>query len=75
MFSDTDYNISIEKKNRYILTAMLAIPMVLLIIGALLGFLQVLYRAGYIRATSFLGIEYYQGLTLHGVINAIVFTT
>ena len=34
-----------------------------------------LYRAGIIRSSSFLGLEYYQGLTLHGVINALVFTT
>ena len=50
-------------------------PMVLLVLGIATGFLQVLYRAGIIRSQSFLGIEYYQGLTLHGAINAIVFTT
>jgi cytochrome c oxidase subunit 1 len=75
MFSDTDYKFEIEKKNRYILIAMLAIPMLLLVLGVFQGLLQSLYRAGFIRATSFWGIEYYQGLTLHGVINAIVFTT
>ena len=37
--------------------------------------MQVLYRAGLIRSTGFLGLQYYQGLTLHGVINALVFTT
>lgn len=75
MFSDTDYKFQIDKKNRLILAAMLVIPMVLLVLGVFQGMLQTLYRAGYIRSTSFLGIEYYQGLTLHGVINAIVFTT
>lgn len=75
MFSDTDYKFDINRKNAYVLVAMLAIPMLLLVLGSFQGVLQVLYRAGYIRATSFLGIEYYQGLTLHGVINAIVFTT
>ncbi|MCI4458034.1 MAG: cbb3-type cytochrome c oxidase subunit I, partial [Thermocrinis sp.] len=39
------------------------------------GLMQVLYRAGIIKSMSFLGIEYYQGLTLHGVINVLVFTT
>jgi cytochrome c oxidase subunit 1 len=37
--------------------------------------LQVLYRAGIIHSSQFLGLEYFQGLTLHGVVNAIVFTT
>ena len=50
-------------------------PMALLVLGIVTGFLQVLYRAGIIRSQSFLGIEYYQGLTLHGAINAVVFTT
>jgi len=53
----------------------LLVPLALLLFGAYHGVLQVLYRAGVIRATSFAGIEYYQGLTLHGVINAIVLTT
>ena len=53
----------------------LLVPLALLLFGAYHGVLQVLYRAGIIRATSFAGIEYYQGLTLHGVINAIVLTT
>ncbi len=75
MFTDTDYKVEIEKSSRRVLITMLSIPMLLLIIGVLQGLLQLLHRAGYIRATSFLGIEYYQGLTLHGVINAIVFTT
>ncbi len=51
------------------------LPIALLVFGIYHGVLQVLYRAGIIRDVSFLGIEYYQGLTLHGVINAIVFTT
>lgn len=75
MYSESDYKIEIEKRNRILLIAMLAIPILLLVLGVWQGLLQVLHRAGFIRATSFLGIEYYQGLTLHGVINAIVFTT
>ncbi len=50
-------------------------PMILLTLGVYHGLLQVLYRAGFIRAASFLGLEYYQGLTAHGVINAVVLTT
>ncbi len=55
--------------------SLLFIPTVLLILGVLDGLLQVLFRSGWIQNTEALGIEYYQGLTLHGVINAIVFTT
>ena len=53
----------------------LAVPVTLLIVGIGGGLLQALMRAGIIRADSALGLEYYQGLTLHGIINAIVFTT
>jgi cytochrome c oxidase subunit 1 len=53
----------------------LLVPSVLLVFGIYHGFLQTLYRAGIIRAESFLGIEYYQGLTIHGVVNALVYTT
>jgi len=53
----------------------LGVPMFLLIIGIGGGLLQTLMRAGIIKSPSALGLEYYQGLTLHGIINAIVFTT
>jgi cytochrome c oxidase subunit 1 len=67
--------LEVEPGLRRIILFGVSFPMVLLILGIITGFLQVLYRAGIIRAQSFLGIEYYQGLTLHGTINAIVFTT
>jgi cytochrome c oxidase subunit 1 len=60
---------------RRLIVLELMVPTVLLIFGIYHGFVQTLYRAGLIRSDSFLGIDYYQGLTLHGVINAIVFTT
>ncbi len=60
---------------RFILLSEIVFPILLLSFGVYHGVLQVLYRAGIIKANSVLGIEYYQGLTLHGVINAIVFTT
>jgi cytochrome c oxidase subunit I len=63
------------KSLRAIVLVELLLPLVLLLFGAYHGVLQVLYRAGVIRATSFAGIDYYQGLTAHGVINAIVLTT
>ena len=67
--------IDIEPGLKKIILFEILFPMLLLVLGITMGFLQVLYRAGIIRAESFLGIEYYQGLTLHGAINAIVFTT
>ncbi len=67
--------VAVEPGLRRIILIEIAFPMVLLILGIGTGLLQVLYRASIIRSTSFLGINYYQGLTLHGTINAIVFTT
>ena len=37
--------------------------------------MQTIYRSGAIQQTSFAKLDYYQGLTLHGVINALVLTT
>jgi cytochrome c oxidase subunit 1 len=37
--------------------------------------MQVIYRAGVLREAAFAKLDYYQGLTLHGVINAVVLTT
>jgi cytochrome c oxidase subunit 1 len=53
----------------------LGIPVALLIIGIYHGLMQTIYRAGVIHESSFAKLDYYQGLTLHGVINAIVLTT
>jgi cytochrome c oxidase subunit 1 len=53
----------------------LAIPVTLLILGLYHGLMQTIYRAGVLHQDSFLKLEYYQGLTLHGVINALVLTT
>ncbi len=64
----------ISRSNRKIILLELIIPMVLLILGVWQGLLQTLMRAGIIRDAAF-GLTYYQGLTLHGVVNAIVLTT
>ena len=65
----------VEGSMKFILLSEVVFPILLLIFGIYHGVMQVLYRAGVIKADSFLGIDYYQGLTLHGVINVIVFTT
>jgi len=67
--------VKINKTTKAILLVELAFPILLLTFGIYNGLLQTLYRAGIIKSNSFLGIEYYQGLTMHGVINAIVLTT
>jgi cytochrome c oxidase subunit 1 len=66
---------TIPKSTRSLILGQLALPLVLLVLGIYHGLMQTLYRAGIIRASSFLGLEYYQGLTAHGVINAVVLTT
>ena len=67
--------IDIEPGLRKIVLIEIVFPMILLILGIYHGLMQVLYRAGMIRSSQFLGLSYFQGLTLHGVVNAIVFTT
>ena len=67
--------IDIEPDLRKMILIEIIFPMVLLILGIDHGLMQVLYRAGMIRRSQFLGLTYFQGLTLHGVVNAIVFTT
>jgi len=53
----------------------LLMPTSLFILGAYNGVMQTLYRAGVLQQNSLGGINYYQGLTMHGVINALVLTT
>ncbi len=65
----------ISRPLRTILLIELFVPILLLTIGIYHGLMQVIYRAGVIQRTSVAGLDYYQGLTLHGVINAIVLTT
>src|SRR6516225_8079221 len=66
---------TIESGLKRMILIELIFPTALLVLGIYHGLMQVLYRAGHIHTRKVLGIEYYQGLTLHGVVNAIVFTT
>lgn len=70
-----DSAMPIDKSLKRLILVQLAVPMVLLIVGITGGLLQAVMRAGIIKSDSAFGLEYYQGLTLHGIINAIVFTT
>ena len=66
---------NISNSLRKVILWELSIPLGLLSIGIFEGLAQVIYRSGMIHRDSFAGTNYYQGLTLHGVINAIVLTT
>lgn len=67
--------VKIDKQTRIIMAIELIMPIALLILGIYNGLIQTLFRSGIIKSTSFLGLEYYQGLTLHGVINTLVLLT
>jgi cytochrome c oxidase subunit 1 len=67
--------VEIEPGLKRMILIELIFPTALLVLGIYHGLMQVLYRAGHIHARKVLGLEYFQGLTLHGVVNAIVFTT
>jgi len=65
----------VSKSLKQVILLELGIPVTLLILGLYHGLMQTIYRAGILHQSSFLKLEYYQGLTLHGVINALVLTT
>src|SRR6185295_15827345 len=65
----------VSKTFKRIIFLELAIPVALLTLGVYHGLMQTVYRAGVLHDTSFAHLDYYQGLTLHGVINAIVLTS
>lgn len=71
----TEKRMELQTSLKRIVLAELLIPLTLFVFGAYHGVLQVLYLSGVLRRTSFAGIDYYQGLTAHGVINALVLTT
>jgi cytochrome c oxidase subunit I len=70
-----NYTFRFSKSSKNLNSLLLIIPMVLLFIGIYGGLMQTLFRAGIIQSDPFVGGDYYKGLTFHGVLNAIVFTT
>lgn len=65
----------LSRSLRLVILIELMVPITLLILGIYHGLMQTLYRSGILHKTAFAGLDYYQGLTLHGVINAVVLTT
>ncbi|WP_426667885.1 cbb3-type cytochrome c oxidase subunit I [Mucilaginibacter sp. McL0603] len=66
---------NISKSYKTVILTGLFMPMTLFIFGVYNGVMQTIYRAGVIHQPAVAGINYYQGLTMHGVINALVLTT
>ncbi len=65
----------ISQSLKKILLIEVLFPTILLLVGIYHGLMQVVYRSGIIHSAKELHLDYYQGLTLHGVINAVVLTT
>ncbi|PWT73081.1 MAG: cytochrome C oxidase subunit I [Bacteroidetes bacterium] len=65
----------LSRSLRNIILIELLLPITLLILGIYHGLMQTIYRSGAIHQSSAAHLDYYQGLTLHGVINAIVLTS
>lgn len=65
----------ISKSLKTLLLIELLFPVVLLLLGIYHGLMQVIYRSGLLHSQKELHLDYYQGLTLHGVINAVVLTS
>ena len=66
---------SISRSLKNIILIELLLPITLLILGIYHGLMQTLYRSGTISRPATAHLDYYQGLTLHGVINAVVLTS
>ena len=71
----SDYSFRFSKSSKTLNSVLIIIPMILLFIGVYGGLMQTLFRAGIVQTDPFVGGDYYKGLTFHGVLNAIVFTT
>ncbi|GGB33122.1 cytochrome C [Virgibacillus dakarensis] len=70
MLSET---LQLTKANKKLSLAFIAVAFISLLIGGLMGLLQTLVRSG--TLTLPWGIDYYQILTVHGVILGLVLTT
>ena len=73
--TDATNGIGLSRSLKTIILIELMLPVVLLTIGIYHGLMQTIYRSGVIHETTVAHLDYYQGLTLHGVINAIVLTS
>src|SRR5436190_18938186 len=73
--TDSSSGIRLSRSLKMIILIELMLPVSLLTLGIYHGLMQTIYRSGVIHETAVAHLDYYQGLTLHGVINAIVLTS
>jgi len=77
LYNDTKITngFAISRSLKNVIIVELLVPITLLILGIYHGLMQTIYRSGAIHEASVAHLDYYQGLTAHGVINAVVLTT
>lgn len=71
--NDAFTDFQFQKDDRKLIIAFISFSFIAIFLGALAGALQLLQRSGWIQLPSWL--TYYQLLTAHGVLLALVFTT
>lgn len=72
-YQDERLPLVITKQESRLYMSFIYVAFIALLIGGLMGLLQVLVRSGHFTLPA--GIDYYQVLTVHGVILALVLTT
>ncbi|HVX28635.1 MAG TPA: cbb3-type cytochrome c oxidase subunit I [Parafilimonas sp.] len=72
---DETNGLKISRWLKTVILIELLLPISLLTLGIYHGLMQTIYRSGVIHESTVAHLDYYQGLTLHGVINAIVLTS
>ena len=72
-YQDERLPLVITKQESRLYMSFMYVAFISLLIGGLMGLLQVLVRSGHFTLPA--GIDYYQVLTVHGVILALVLTT
>lgn len=72
---DETNSLKISRWLKTVILIELLLPISLLTLGIYHGLMQTIYRSGVIHESTVAHLDYYQGLTLHGVINAIVLTS
>ncbi|WP_068672040.1 b(o/a)3-type cytochrome-c oxidase subunit 1 [Oceanobacillus sp. Castelsardo] len=70
---DNKFSLTISKSESRLYMSFIGFAFIALFVGGLMGLLQVLVRSGYYTLPA--GIDYYQVLTVHGVILGLVLTT
>ncbi|KKE79378.1 cytochrome C [Bacilli bacterium] len=70
---DSRFPLTLSKSESRLYMSFISFAFIALFVGGLMGLLQVLVRSGYYTLPA--GIDYYQVLTVHGVVLGLVLTT